>query len=309
MTRHTVRLLGPAMEGTRVRAHVLRDLLDVLVEGSRKAVRLRVEGRSTAPGSLPSWVTAAASFDVLGFRPGSTCVDLEAQPLHLAASERLAQDDLFIEFDSSRTALQLLTESLRDAVAGNPDSDLYDDGLVGTFGGFSRLLANSSGIEGIELNGGSPQLHVTRAGLARARELRRQTPPSQTVRVAGRLDAIRHSDRMFTLVLASGETLRGVAAQVAPDQLVRLFGREALVGGTAIFRPSGRVRRLEAHWVEPVNGSAALWQKAPRPLAAPLDPRTLRMPQGPRSGLNAIFGAWPGDESDESIAAALQELA
>ena len=41
---------------------------------------------------------------------------------------------------------------------------------------------------------------------------------------------------------------------------------------------------------------------------AELDPATFWQPQGPHSGVNAIIGRWPGDETDEQIAAALEEL-
>ena len=33
-----------------------------------------------------------------------------------------------------------------------------------------------------------------------------------------------------------------------------------------------------------------------------------RRPQGPDSGLNAILGQWPGDETDDEIAAELEHL-
>ncbi len=33
-----------------------------------------------------------------------------------------------------------------------------------------------------------------------------------------------------------------------------------------------------------------------------------RKPQGPKSGLAAIIGKWPGDETDEEVDAALREL-
>ncbi|MEA2488522.1 MAG: hypothetical protein QOH21_314 [Acidobacteriota bacterium] len=39
-----------------------------------------------------------------------------------------------------------------------------------------------------------------------------------------------------------------------------------------------------------------------------LDRASLWQPQGQHSGVNAIIGAWPGDETDEQIAAALREL-
>jgi hypothetical protein len=38
------------------------------------------------------------------------------------------------------------------------------------------------------------------------------------------------------------------------------------------------------------------------------DPRVLHRPQGPDSGLNAVMGKWPGDETDEEILALLEEL-
>ena len=76
-----------------------------------------------------------------------------------------------------------------------------------------------------------------------------------------------------------------------------------------MFRPSGTVRLLEARSVEPAIGDVAVWAKRPRPTAGCLDPRKLRQPQGPRSGVSALFGQWPGEETDNDITTALQSLA
>lgn len=38
------------------------------------------------------------------------------------------------------------------------------------------------------------------------------------------------------------------------------------------------------------------------------DRSVLHQPQGPDSGLNAIMGKWPGDETDEEILALLEEM-
>lgn len=43
-------------------------------------------------------------------------------------------------------------------------------------------------------------------------------------------------------------------------------------------------------------------------LVGKLDLEALRVPQGPYTGINAIIGKWPGDESDEEIQALLEEL-
>lgn len=45
-----------------------------------------------------------------------------------------------------------------------------------------------------------------------------------------------------------------------------------------------------------------------RRLFGVLDLESLKQPQGPRTGVNAIVGRWPGEESDEEIARVLREL-
>ena len=49
-------------------------------------------------------------------------------------------------------------------------------------------------------------------------------------------------------------------------------------------------------------------QTGRRPLVGRLDLKALHVPQGPDSGINAIMGKWPGDESEEEILALLEEL-
>ena len=45
-----------------------------------------------------------------------------------------------------------------------------------------------------------------------------------------------------------------------------------------------------------------------RVLVRKLDLNALDQPQGPNTGINAIIGKWPGDESDEEIIALLEEM-
>jgi hypothetical protein len=46
----------------------------------------------------------------------------------------------------------------------------------------------------------------------------------------------------------------------------------------------------------------------PKPLFPTLDTRALHRSQGPKSGVAAVFGRWPGDESDEEVEALLAEM-
>ena len=119
---------------------LLRDLLDVVVDGCQQAVRLNVEGRSTAKGKPPAWLERAATFEVVALHEGSTVLVVEAPSLAEAAPEHFGQPDLFRTVDPAQSCLDLLEESVRDAVAGRVESDAYDDGLVRTFEEFSRVL-------------------------------------------------------------------------------------------------------------------------------------------------------------------------
>jgi hypothetical protein len=139
------------------------------------------------------------------------------------------------------------------------------------------------------------------------REGEHHRPREQRVRVAGRLDTIRCSDRLFTLKLESGVTLRGIAEGVPPETLAGLFGKRVTVSAMATFRPSGRVLKLQADRIEPGGDDFSLWSVEPRPLWGAAEP-SVRQPQGPHSGINAIIGRWPGNESEAEISAALEVL-
>lgn len=290
---------------------LLRDLLDVLVDGTRRALRLRVEGRSTARGTPPAWLSAGAAFDVVALEEGSTVIEIEAPTLDEALAAEVAQIALFEELDASRPGFELLTESLSDALEGKVDSDGYDNALLQRFEDFDRLFER--GVSTIRIaseRAGVPreELTIRPESLENVKRLRKETPPDQYVRVAGRLDVIRHSDRMFALILESGATLRGIAEGLPPGRLAEFFGRQVVVSGTTTFRPSGRVQTIEAEQIDLAGEDAALWTEEPRPLLTEAPRKHLYREQGPRSGINAVIGAWPGDETDAEIQRFLNDL-
>ncbi|MBL9020584.1 MAG: hypothetical protein JNL21_00230 [Myxococcales bacterium] len=301
-----LKLTGDGMRGTRVAAPLLRDLLDTVVEGTRGAVRLRMEGRSAARGTAPAWLERAATFDLVAIDEGSTEVVLDAPSLAKAVPEQFRQIQLFGGLDGSLSCLDLFGESLCDAVEAKPDSDLYDDHLLDTFGSISRVFGH--GVQKIHVLG-AERFTLDEPAAGGLKALKRNIPADQRVVVVGKLDALRHSDRMFTLVLDDGRVVRGVVTpSVDLEVLGTLWGKRARVAGLSKFRPSGAVLRIEAESVIEAAGDLSLFTSMPRPLLGDLDMRSLHQPQGPRSGLAAIVGKWPGDESDEEIAELLAEL-
>jgi len=287
----------------------LGELTSVLLDATRGALRLRVEGRSTARGSLPAWLGAAADFEIVGIEAGSTLVVIEAPALMEVAPALFAHQALFEPIDSGESAFGVMEQTLRAAVDGRSDSDLFDQQLLSVFKRFDRVLA--AGFSSLELtNGltGGDCVKVDRRSVAAVDSLIRSTPEPQRTRVAGTLDTIRHSDRMFTLIVDDGKAVKGIAEGFASEQLAGFFGQSVVVAGTAIFRPSGALLRIEADAIEPGGSNDVVWARVPAPLFRGTDVPSLRQPQGLRSGVNAIIGRWPGEETEEEIAAALGEL-
>lgn len=303
---HEIKLKGPAVHPERISAPLFHDLLHIFVEGTQRALRFRIEGRSTSRGTLPAWLRSAAQFDLLTdthAQPGVFRV--ESRPLKQVLPTNLRSSDALLDLDPSRTAVDLFEAGLEDALAGDTDSDKFDEGLVDTFSAFSKLF--DQGIDGVEIVNGRT-IAVDTEGVERVFRLRRQIPAPQAVRVAGKLDTIRHSDRVFTLLMESGAVLKGVAERLDPSQLASLFGQPVVVMGMAVFRPSGSVLRIDAEQIQEASPQqTSLWSRLPRPTLTALDTRSLRVPQDERSGINAIYGRWPGDESEEELLAALKE--
>jgi hypothetical protein len=290
---------------------LVRDLLDVLDDGAKGAVRLRLEGRSRAAGgTAPAWVTDAAAFELVGLLQEGCGLRLSAATFQESLPHRFEQADLFPAVSPGDTALTVMGASLADALAGAADSEAFDQPLLATFEEFRRVFRH--GVESVEIrNGrqGAAPVVITSDGLQAVRRLKRQTPPTRRVRVAGKVDEIRHSDRAFTLVLKGGETLRGVLVEGDPGELASYFGRPAVVSGLAQFRPSGTVLRVDAERLAPASDDdLEIWSANPTPLFRDTPLRELVRPQGPRSGLNAIIGMWPGDETDEEIFALIEEI-
>lgn len=303
--RHNLFVSGPEARPDGVSGSVLQELLLVAVDGAQRALRLRVEGRSTAPGAIPRWVAAGATFDVVQGRNAQEW-RLLGRPLKEAAPEKFGQPELFEDLDVQKSALDLFEEGLQDAVAGREDSDRFDDGLVQVFYRLANIFTH--GIDSVRFVNGQ-DLPIGPTDVQHIENLRSRTPAPQAVRLAGKIESIRHSDRMFLIELESGEKLRGIADAVDEAEPQAVWGKVAVVVGKAVFRPSGRALRIDAEKIGLAGRrDSEMYGRLPQPILRPLDPRSLRESQGAKSGINALWGKWPGDESESDVQEALRRL-
>jgi hypothetical protein len=187
-------------------------------------------------------------------------------------------------------------------------SDMYDQPLLKHFRQWHSLFkreVRQIHLPGSSENGeASAKLDVTVA--QNAKSLSDQTPSPRQVRVVGKLDMVRHSTRSFALLLADGQEIPGVLEARDPDLLQKHFGQEITVFGKAIYRPSGSLLRLDAEEILDTTEGRVAFSSIPEALSKPFQ-RDRKLQTG-KSGVAAFFGTWPGEETDDDLLTALEEL-
>jgi hypothetical protein len=214
--------------------------------------------------------------------------------------------------DPDDTGFDLLGDVLREVTARNENSDRFDQHLLRNLKRFGRVINGHFQemlVSGRRYSIRSPAV-MDRETLSAAASLYLKTPPPRRARVVGRLDAVGISTQTFSLKLDDGHEVRGVLSDGQLGPLLELFASQqrVVVRGDAVFRPSGQLLLIDADDIGSAVGESAIWSKAPEPAAGRMDVQALRRRQGPRSGLAAIVGRWPGDETEEEVEAALGAL-
>jgi hypothetical protein len=119
---------------------------------------------------------------------------------------------------------------------------------------------------------------------------------------------LRASTQSFAVLLDDGQEIRGVLREGDVEQISPLLNRRVLVLGKAIYRPSGRLLRVDAEEVIEASGQEAFFSAIPKPVRKQFDLQDNVREQPCKMGIAAVIGKWPGEESDEEIEQALKEL-
>ena len=303
--------------GRRLPLHHLGLLLAELPGAIRAAVSMAFRHRSQVRGPRPAWLDRAADVRFVDHEgDGETVLVFEAPRLGDAAAEVYAQQSLFPDADDrpaqDDTAIDLLGDVLNDIAARDQDSVHYDPSLLVRIAHFHRVFRQKSPFDEVEfISRRFPSDAPARlnAALVKSAELLLGgTPAPQRIRLVGQLDALVASTQRFSVRLDTGETVMGVFAEDQADILRSLWRQRVLVLGTAVYRASGRLLRIDAEAVRDGRAEPAVFSRLPKPPGIKIDMAKLRQRQGPKTGLNAIIGKWPGDETEEEITKLLQEL-
>jgi hypothetical protein len=278
------------------------------------SVRMALEGASNSFGAPPAWLRRAADVRVTGFsgKGSATVLHLEAPRLGEAAEEIYAQDTLWETRPApGETAVTVLARALEDVRNANVESSLYDRPLLSRVARLRHVFDDVVTTIRLPSKAGDESLSmvVDPKVVQSAAQLSDQTPAPAQLRMTGILDMVRHSTRSFGLLLEDGMEVRGVVgAQEQMEQLKQFLGSKILVLGKAIYRPSGKLLRIDAQGFVSGEGQPHLFTKIPPPREKrPILVRT-KIHDHDRKGVAAFFGTWPGEETDEDFARMLREV-
>jgi hypothetical protein len=311
-TIQTVTLSSNAHFGRKVPPRAFGELLCAIPEAVRYSIRMAFESRSRAKGKRPAWLSAASDVRFLDHAgDDQTILHFEVPMLGDAAREIYRQREMWpTRPEPNDTGFDLLGDVLKDVAANNSDSDRFDLPLLRELEGFRNGL--NGAFQKLEFTGAryprSRPAVLTPEVIQAARQLSRDTPRPQQARLAGQLDMVRNSTNSFAIKLKDGQEVRGVLTGGDISRVAESFGQNVLVLGKAIFRPSGRLLRIDADEVIPAGERDQFFSAVPKPKRSQYDLREVLREQHHKKGVSAIFGKWPGNETDEDIATALKEL-
>ena len=195
------------------------------------------------------------------------------------------------------SAIDTLAAVIDDVAAERQDSTRFDVSLLRQLQRFKKVVGD--GVDSIQVEAKHRE-EKRRAGfvvldppvIEHARSLSAATPRPKESRVDGVLDMIRQSTRSFAIKLDDGEEIRGVLLDGDVTQARSLFGKRVSVQGSAVFRPSGRLLRLDARAIVPCGEQSAFWSKLPKAKPTSASHVRQRLPQTATTGVNAFFGRW-----------------
>jgi hypothetical protein len=309
---HSVILESESQFGAKVPPRMCGLFLSHLDSQIRHSISMAFRGTSRSRGRVPRWLERASDIRFVEIEGRDTTVlHFEAPSFGEVAPELYAQREFWpTRPEPGLTGFEVFADVVRDIARQNRESDRFDPALLRGFGRFGQVIDGVFREARIEdRRGKQPEFAVLEpTTIESARSLGADAPPGARARVMGVLDMLRESTQGFVIRLDSGDEVRGVLAEGDLARAAPLFGKRVVAEGRAVFRPSGSFLRLDADAIVSGEGVSALFSRVPTPLSRTVRRQNFQRPQTAETGVNAFFGRWPGEESEEELLAALEEL-
>ncbi len=316
MVTHMLSISGPPSRGGRPSFTGVGSVMAEIGIAAREATCMRFRHASRIHGRRPEWLRAVADLnpvDIQDAGDNSKIVVLEAPRLGDAAAALYEEQGLFDTFPAkAETAIDVLSGAVGAIAARDTASEWYDTHLLQRLESLGTVLKrqriSAVGLGTLESGGAMlPSTTIDATTVEAAGSLHRQSPKSRRIRISGKLDMLRDSDRAFDLLLTDGGRVRGVWEEDV-GAIKDLFQKLVVVDALAVFRPSGSLLRIEAGAMEEAGDEDAYFSRFPDPAPAKMDLRRAHRVQSGTSGMAAVYGRWPGDESEADLLQALRDL-
>lgn len=309
--RYSIRLIGlKSPEGT-IPLHALKDIAEVLLLGTERALRLSVEGASIKRGRTPAWLTDSLEFVITGMKKGSTVLEIEAPTLEETASEQIKQQGLWFTVPrGTDTAISLLSRSVKDAVGEKLDSVYYDRGVLSALNDFNSPFNRY--IDTLELKSsgkGEDDFKIVKADMHKISQIEQEIPEPRSMVIAGTFNLIEHTENRFQLTLSDGRKIFGKIESplISKENMRSLWGDKVTVKGIGQFSATGKLRFIQAQMLKPQEKGDEIFEEVmePIPMFSLLELTKPKATIG--SPLRSVWGQWPGEESIEDLLFDLKE--
>jgi len=310
---HILKLQGPKAQGGKASPDAIGHVLSKLEPALRATISMGFRYTSKIHGRPPGWLTRASDIRFVDISSGpedSTLLHFEAPRFGEAAEDVYRQHELFSVYPKQTdTGFDLFGDVLDDIQKREVDSFRFDSPLLNKI---KRSNHSAYGIDSITLSGDRISTAAPPSWDARiadiADEMRQDIPLSQRIRIAGKLDMIRSSDNCFELLLEDEIRVDGLLEGGDMGDFRSLFEQDVVAEGMGVFRVSGKLLRIEATALKPATETDSFFRRLPTPSARGTRLSSFLQPQTARTGVAAVYGKWPGDETEEELLAALKEL-
>jgi hypothetical protein len=307
---YKVNILGLTNKKGSISISALKEITGALLKGSDRVLRLFIEGRSTKSGKNPDWLKKSLDFTITGIKAGSTVIELEAPVLEEAIPEQLIQRKSGVNSISpDDTALSMLSKSIADAYAENMESDYFDSGVLDALLSFNTIIKKyAKELKITSKTKAEDNFRISSEEIKTIKKIKIEPPGPHTIVIAGFFNLIEHSNRRFQLKLEDGISIEGIMDPLLVDSenMRELWGKKVTVKGKALYKPSGKLRSLEAQLVKSFESGDKILQKIPGARKrTKLTGELVTEKKSNQQALRKIWGKWPGDESIEELLALL----
>ncbi|HUI90610.1 MAG TPA: hypothetical protein VLX68_00045 [Chitinivibrionales bacterium] len=309
--KYKLKLEGLDSPSGTISTRELSTFLEQFTSCAERGLRLAIEGQSSKTGPAPKWLAKATDFVFTGLQKGSTVLNIEAPYLKDAIPDQAVQQDIWGNPPKpGDTAISFISRSVRDTSTENLESDYYDSGVLMSFLAMKPFLTEHA--KSIKIHceeNKNEDFSIDMPTIEKVEKLKIKIPDPQAFMLTGILEEVAYSRKRFRLDMADGQVIQGQIDQEFLDveDLRRLWGKKVTIKGIVSYKPSGKVRLLEAQMLKLMEEGEEVFETAPVVQTEFEFTRGLTAEAVRRNWLDDIRGKWPGDESIDDLVRELED--